>query len=147
MSALGVCRGAYMCVTRLWMQSKTAQQHEQNSLRQQRKAYYILKGCCSSSASLLTPQVPTRDIAIPNERQGERTLATVPTTSFYVLEKEEIKQNQSKNTVKSSSLWKRVGKKLLEPSTKEREKGEDTYQGVVTKQDGSLAVDVEDPNP
>lgn len=64
------------------------------------------------------------------------------------MEKEEIKQNQSKNIVKSSSLWKIVRKRLLELSTKQREKGQDAYQGVVTMQHGSLTVDVgEDPNP
>lgn len=138
----------YVCVTCLRIQSKTTQQHEQNSLRQQRKVYYTLKCDCSTSASPWTPLLPARVIAMPNERQGEPRLATVPTKLFYVLEKEEIKQNQSKNIVKSSSLWKIVRKRLLELSTKQREKGQDAYQGVVTMQHGSLTVDVgEDPNP
>lgn len=115
-SALGVCRVCKCFVTQLWMQSKTAQQHEQNSFRQQNKAYYALKGDCSTS------RIPTNSsAAMPNGRQPEPRLATVPTKSFSVLEKEEIKQNQSKNIFKSSSLWKRVGKKLLEPSTRQRE--------------------------
>jgi len=101
------------------MQSKTTQQNEQNSLRPQKKAHYTLKDDGSTSASPLT-QLPTRDIAIPDEKEGEPTLPTVPTNLFYILEKEEIKQNQSKNTVNSSSLWKRVGKKFLEPPTKQR---------------------------
>lgn len=114
-SALGVCRGTHF-VTQLRMQSKTAQQHEQNSFRQQNKAYYALKGDCSTS------RIPTNSsAAMPNGRQREPRLVTVSTKSFYVLGKEEMKQNQSKNIFKSSSLWKRVVKKLLEPSTKLRE--------------------------
>lgn len=124
--ALGVCRG--VCVLHMWMQSKTSWLHEQNSLRQQKKGYYTLKGDCSTSESPLPPQLPTRDIAIPNERQGEATLARVPTNLFYALQKEEIKENQSKNIVKSSNLWKILGKKFLEPLPNREKKAHNTHQ-------------------